>query len=296
MQTGGLSSSRGFTLVEMVMVIIITGILAVVLSRVLQGPLQAFTAVERRATLIDVLDTALQRMTREIRLALPYSVRADTPGGLQAVEFLRTLDGGRYRVKGANRLKFNQSSGTFDVFNDLVNSGLIDTGSGSSDCIDADADCLVVFNIGQPGDTATAASLGISANAYLGASGSYEGNIATISAAGTNSLSFDNSDLGWDFGLKSPLQRFHVVDTPVSFICSGSEINRYSDYSIEESQPSSPGGNQDLLIDQVSSCDFQYTNPTLTRFGVLSILIEITEPQSSESVSLMQQIQVTNIP
>ena len=105
---------RGFSLIELIIVIILTGILAGILFTIIRGPLQAYVQVERRATLVDIVETALQRMTREIRLALPYSVRANTPGGYVAVEFLRTIDGGRYRSQGANRLKFNQSSGTIE--------------------------------------------------------------------------------------------------------------------------------------------------------------------------------------
>ena len=289
----------GFTLIELVVVIIISSILAGLLFMIIRGPLQAYVQVERRVVLVDVLDTALQRMTREIRLALPYSVRADSPGGMQAVEFLRTLDGGRYRDQGANRLKFNQVSGTFEVFNSMVNFSQIDLATGPTpyqECIDSTADCLVVFNIGQPADSLTAASVGTSANAYLGASGMFEGNIAAITAASANSITYDNSNLAWDFGLESPNQRFQVVDTPVSYVCNGSSIYRYSDYPIQENQPSSPGGSQSLLIDGVSSCSFDFNAPTLTRFGILSIDIEITNPQSGESVSLLQQIHITNIP
>ena len=289
---------RGFSLIELVIVIILTGILAGVLFMILRGPLQAYVQIERRVALIDIVETALHRMTREIRLALPYSVRADAPGGFEAVEFIRTLDGGRYRNRGVNRLKFNQASGTFDVFNTLVNFASIDTAAAASsqDCIDSQADCLVVFNIGQPKTSATATAIGFSANAYLGASNAYEGNIAAVTAAAANSISFDNSDLTWSFGIQSPQQRFHIVDTPVSFVCNGSEIYRYSDYTIPESQQANPGGSSNLLIDQVTSCEFDFDKPTLTRFGLLTINIEVTDAQSGESVTLLQQIHITNVP
>ena len=290
---------KGFTLIELVIVIVLTGILAGVLFTIVRGPVQAFIQVQRRVTLVDIMETALQRMTREIRLALPYSVRADSPGGLQAVEFLRTLDGGRYRDVGPNRLKFNQSSGTFDVLNTLVNYANVVTASTatpSQECINSTADCLVVYNIGQPLSSATAAANGVSANAYLGSSNAYQGNIATISAAAANSLSFDNSDLSWNFGLQSPQQRFYIVDTPVSYICSGSNIYRYANYPITESQQSNPGGNVNLLIDHVTGCAIQYDKPTLTRFGLLTIRITVTDPDSGEKASLLQQIHVTNVP
>jgi MSHA biogenesis protein MshO len=292
------SLQRGFSLIELIIVIIITGILAGILFVIIRGPLQAYVQVERRAVLVDIVETALQRMTREIRLALPYSVRVDNPGGVEAVEFIRTLDGGRYRNRGANRLKFNQSSGSFDVLNTLVNFSSIDFAApaSSQDCINGLADCLVVYNIGQPTNSATATAIGFSANAYLGASNAYEGNIAAITAAGANSLTFDNSDLTWSFGRQSPMQRFQIADTPVSFVCNGSEIYRYSDYPLTESQQANPGGSSSLLIDQVTGCEFDYQEPTLSRFGLLTLRIVITDAASGESASLLQQIHTTNVP
>jgi MSHA biogenesis protein MshO len=291
-------SDGGFTLIELVIVIILTAILAGVIFMIIRGPLQAYVQMERRVALADTIETALQRMTREIRLALPYSVRVDSPGGFEAVEFVRTLDGGRYRARGANRLKFNQSSGTFEVFNLLVNSADIDLAppASSQDCVTGQADCLVVFNIGQPKTTAVATLLGLSANVYLGASNAYDGNIAAVTAAAVNSLSFDNSDLTWDFGLQSPQQRFNIVDSPISYVCNGNEIRRYSDYALTEVQQANPGGSGSLLIDQVSGCDIELEPPTLTRFGLLTIRIEVTDSQSGESASLLQQVHITNVP
>lgn len=286
----------GFTLIEFIIVIVLIGILAGVLTAVLSRPMLSYVTTERRAELVDRLDTALARMTREIRLALPYSLRVS---GTNAVEFLRTFDGGRYREQGANRLNFNVDSDSFEVFNDLANPGLINTGSTSTDCLNGAAYCLVVYNIGQPKTVATAISSGLSANAYLGASTDYDGNIATISAAAVNSLSFNNGDVGpppWNFGISSPNQRFHIVDTPVSFVCSGGEIRRYGGYPIQVNQPVPPGSGDNLLVDGVTACSFTYDPPTLTRFGLLTIRIEVTEPDSGESASLVQQIHVSNVP
>ncbi|HLA43123.1 MAG TPA: hypothetical protein VJZ27_06790, partial [Aggregatilineales bacterium] len=96
--------------------------------------------------------------------------------------------------------------------------------------------------------------------------------------------------------MQSPQQRFNIVDTPVSFICNGSEIYRYSDYALTEVQQANPGGSSSLLIDQVTGCDIEFDQPTLTRFGLLTIRIEVTHPQSGESASLLQQIHITNVP
>lgn len=284
----------GFTLIELVVVIILVGIIASTLYLILQGPMQSIGATEKRARLVDIAETALQRMTREMRLALPYSIRVS---GGNAVEFLRVLDGGRYRAKGAGRLKFNVNGDTFTSLSTLANAAQVDTGAGSTACISGTADCLVVYNIGQPLTVATATASGSSANAYLGSATAYDGNIATISAAAAGSVTFDNNDLaGWDLSFESPRQRFHIIDTPVSYICSGGEVHRHTDYAITPAQSTTPGGTDSLLVDQVSACSFTLQVPTLTRAGLLIISLTVSDPDSGESVTLLQQVHLENVP
>lgn len=276
----------GFTLIEMVVVIIIIGILALVIPTIIRGPMRAYVQIQQRADLVDIAATALQRMTREIRLALPNSVRINSGN---AVEFLRTLDGGRYRARPApgptgNVLNFTAQTGTFDFMGPLNNRARITAGaaSGQAACLNGTVDCLVVFNTGQPG-----------ANAYDG------DNIAAITAVGASSLSFNLTPAA-HFPYRSPRQRFYVVDTPVSFICDTStgRITRYSGYPISPGQPTvaspPPGGN--LLVDDVSACDFSYDPGTATRAGLVTLKITITEPSLGEKVSLLQQVHVPNQP
>lgn len=292
----------GFSLIELVIVIVLIGILAGMLFTVISGPMQAFVQIEQRARLVDIAATALQRMTREIRLALPYSIRVS---GGNAIEFLRTFGGGRYRRLGPGRLRFsnNNNSQTFSVLSPLDNPAVIqaNSGAGSSDCIASNAFCLVIFNIGQPLTTPVGTP---SLNAYLGTSAGFDGNIATISGTGVGTdplgfdeLSFDNSDIaGWNFAIASLQQRFHIVDTAVSFICSGLEINRYAGYAIAATQPVPPGVAPNLLIDRVTSCNFTLALPTIDRAGLLKMSITITDSNLGESVTLLQQVHLDNLP
>ncbi len=275
------NKSTGFTLIELVVVILILGILSFILVNILRGPMQAYLDVERRARLVDIAETALQRMTREIRLALPNSVRIS---GTTAIEFLRTRDGGRYRDKGTNRLKFNKQSDPFEFLGPLINfTGIVAGGASQAACLDAprSADCMVVYNTGQPG-----------ADAYAGE------NIAAITAKNLGpptTLSFNLSPVT-KFPIQSPSQRFQVVDTPVSFVCAGSSITRYSDYTIAAVQPVPPAGSANLLVDQVSSCSMTYDPGSATRAALVTISITLQDPNLGQSVTLLQQAHVPNQP
>lgn len=296
----------GFTLIEVIVVILIIGIMAGVLFTILRGPMQQYVQVQQRATLVDIAETALQRMTREIRLALPNSIRIRSSGSITSIEFLRTLDGGRYRDKphGAGTpvcggpaaqdvLSFTTDNDCFEVLGTLTN--LPDTAGGGTartDCIQGATDCLVIFNTGQTG-----------ANAYTG------DNIAGIGAASANSITFDVTPLT-KFPSKSTNQRFQIVDTPVSFLCntSSGEILRLDNYDVLAVQPIDPPPastdftatattrNSNLLVNQVSACSFTYSQGTSSRAAMVSLQITIEDTDLGQQVTLLQQAHVDNQP
>ena len=268
---------RGFTLIELVVVILVVGILSLVVAKALRDPVLAYIGVEKRTRLVDIAQTALQRMTREVRLALPNSIRISG----STLEFLRTIDGGRYRDQGANRLKFNKQSDTFEFLGPLNQCGSIVTGGASqSACLTAprSAYCMVVYNTGQSG-----------ADAYAG------DNIAAITGidCGASTMDFNLSPVA-NFPNKSPHQRFFVVDTPVSFICNTvtGEIRRYDGYTIG----GAVSGTGNLLVDQVTACSFAYDPGNDTRSGMVTISITITDTSLGQSVTLLQQAHVDNQP
>lgn len=289
------TTMTGFTLIELVMVIVLIGALASVASIFITGPVTGFLDSNRRAELVDIAETALQRMTREIHDALPNSVRVSNNGAQYGIEFLSTITGGRYRDLQAtggpsNRLNFNAASDDFDILGGIPDSGLIDFagGSGRAACMNNTVDCLVIYNTG------TSAT---DFNAYNG------DNIAAITQASSSLMKFDNSDIpGWRFPARSPNSRFFVVDTPVSFVCdSGTgELLMYQDYSIMAGQPLAAGDfgvAGAVLADKISDCGtstFLYNAGAGARYGL--VVIRITVSDAGESVSLLQQAHVLNAP
>ena len=266
----------------MILVILIIGILSGVIFTILIGPMRAYVDVEKRMRLVDVADTALQRMTREIRLALPNSIRI-TAG--PTIEFLRTLDGGRYRSKPAggagvgvcggpiaqDRLTFSATGDCFEVLGTLNNFASVVTGGS---CLSSTGDCLVIYNTGQTG-----------ANAYS------DENMAEITSVTANSVTFSGAP---PFPNQSPRQRFFIVDTPVSFVCNTStnQITRHDDYSIGGAVAA---GN--ILVNQVSACDFKYDAGSASRAGLVSLSITIQDSSlGGGSVTLLQQAHVDNQP
>ncbi len=293
-------TQAGFTLIELVVTITLTAIVALLASRNITAPIQGFIDLSRRAALVDEGDLALSRMAREIRLALPNSVRitdgASTPppmtlcvatgGSSCAVEVLRTLDGSRYRetvdsVGAGDTLDFTAATDTFDVLGNMPNIGSIAAGAGSlNDCQTGTADCLVIYNLGFAG-----------ADAYSG------DNIAGIVA--TAPMEFIRPAA---FPFPSPNQRFHVVDMPVTFTCNSASgnITRYEDYTIAAAQVLVPGGTSSLLAGNVSSCIFTYDQGAGSRNAVLTAEITVSRFNSSsgnnESIRMVEQIRVPNIP
>ena len=106
------ASHSGFSLLEMVVVIAITGIIGAMVAVFMARPVQSYTDSVQRAEYSDIADTALRRIIRDLRLALPNSVRvAEVPAGsgIFYLEFLLTSGGGRYRAE-KNRWRSGRSA------------------------------------------------------------------------------------------------------------------------------------------------------------------------------------------
>jgi MSHA biogenesis protein MshO len=99
-------NQRGTTLIELITVISILGVIASVASVFIRGPIDAYVDSTRRAALTDSADTAMRRIARDIRKALPNSTRIKNPVGLtvddphvdECLEFIPTKMAGRYRA------------------------------------------------------------------------------------------------------------------------------------------------------------------------------------------------------
>lgn len=278
---------------ELLIVTVLIGILAVLGGRLILAPIESFTDVARRAELVDIADNALQRMSRELRVALPNSIRITVSGDRTALEFLNTTTGGRYRARvesdgNGNPLDpvFNSGTDEFDVPGGVI--GPITPGpAGQSSCLDGDADCLVVYNTGFGAGHF---------NAYNG------DNIAAITAVTPTTITYNNG-ANWNFPFPIPpssQQRFYVVDRPVSFVCDSStdELRRYEDYGIQNTQPVTDaefGGPGNLLADNIAGCAFGYTGAG-TRHGLVTLRVQVQDAATSESVALLYQVHVVNVP
>src|SRR5205807_2658862 len=122
------SRERGVTLIEMVIVIAITAIIAGAVAVFISRPVEGYADAARRAEMTDIADTALRRITRDLRTALSNSIRITcVPSGCAAgsvyyLEYLQSSGGGRYRTEydnggGGNILDFTNPLGdsSFDV-------------------------------------------------------------------------------------------------------------------------------------------------------------------------------------
>jgi len=269
-----MTDARGFTLIELILVIVLVGILSAVATVFILPPFQAAADIERRAMLVDAADLAINRITREARNALPNSLRVNAAN---QVEFITTVTSGRYRRLpapggGSDIFVPAQSSDSFDVLGGLIDAGTVATRSAGTDCGTSAGHCLSVYNTGQSGFDAWSGE-----------------NIAAITTAGAGSISYDSG--GPAFATHSPQQRFHIIDVTVRYECDSGQLRRVAGYNLGVN-PAVGAGN--LVADNITNCVFTYNPGTSARRGLLTVRIDLAN--EGESVFLLGQAQVLNTP
>lgn len=259
---------RGFTLVEMIISIVITGIVVSMVAIFGRNQVNAYIDVGNRAELSDAADTALRRIARDLQSALPNSVRNASAGFL---EFVPIRDAGRYRAElsatgTGNVLDFTSSGDdSFDVLGPAVTV--------------LAGDQLVIFNLGQAGSDV------------------YEGTSRRAATAGAGLSTVNFTSTGTQFPLASPSNRFQIVGTPVTYECSGNQLLRRSGYGFQLAQPTNfaaLGGSVSVLAENVTNCIFSYTPAVLQRNGLAVLRLSLSK--NGETVELFHQVSVLNTP
>lgn len=214
------SRLAGFTLIEMVMVIIILGVIGAMVAVFMKKPVDAYFDAGRRATLTDVADTAVRRIGRDVRRALPNSLRL--PGADQCIEFIPTKTGGRYRAlpdidPGApappGELSFSAVDTSFNMLGDNDNPTL------PVDQRIVVGDVIAIYNLGIPGadaynldntDTVSAVPVTLPSRVVGADTLAIETQITTTGRV-------------TPYPLASPNNRFHVIpatEQVVSYVCT----------------------------------------------------------------------------
>lgn len=239
----------GFTLVELVMVIVLLGVVGVGMSSLISTSVQAYVDVARRDDLTQQGRYAVERMTRELRNALPGSVRISSSGGAnptQCLEFVPIVAASSYL--------------------DLP--------------VSAAANSFEAVAFGFSADAGTTYYAAVFTTAEIDVYGAAANNalriISTVSSAvgGKRTISFPNPG---QFPQASPQRRFYIVASPVSFCAQDNLLTRHADYaySMTQSLPPTNGVTLARYIrtqeNGVTYSVFNYTPGALQRSGTVQM-------------------------
>ena len=294
---------NGFTLVESIIVIVITGILAGIVMTFMVKPVQSYFDSVSRAELTDAADVALRRMTRDVRLALPNSLRVSTVAGVNYIEFIMTSGGGRYRDTGDG-----STGGDFLSFTDPLDTtfhvlGKVSNLATATDYI-AGNDYIAIYNLG-PGYKPVDVYCSMDPTNCPGGAPT-GGNVALVNSVtclGANTPCYvtlvSNPFAVQLPPLPSPSARFQVVPggtQAVTFACpvAAGSLMRYWNYGFSATQPNTFATGSSALLAGGASCTVEYTANATGRNGLLFVQLSLTS--GGETVTLFQQIHVDNAP
>lgn len=286
----------GFTLIELVITIAVGSVVVAFMAMFIVTPMTIYTSQTRRAMLVDAADSALRFIGRDLRAALPNSVRVGTSGSVTALELLATVDGARYQDSGplsnpALALDFTALDGAFATtvpFTQVPALSATGTLPWTSN-----AYYLAIYNVDVPG-----------ANAYETGSKviTTAGTTITISAGATTNQNLVTLSPPFQFAFGSPGQRVFLVSGPVSYLCDtvAATLTRYSGYTIASTQATSAaalnaaGASSALVASNVAGCAFVLSVGSAQRNALATLTLQIT--QSGESVQLLHEVNVVNAP
>lgn len=271
--------TKGFTLVELVTVIIILGIVSIGISGFIKSGVQIFNDVTERDQILAESRFVVERLNRELRTALPNSARVATLGATQCLEFVPIQWATYY-----TRLPILPSS---------------DTQANVVEIVDASGRFTL-----QSGDFAVVYPTSI-ADVYDTSNNKRQVIMACTDADDGNCGNGDpvnhlaNLTLSNGFGDVSPASRLYIVRHSVSYCVSGRNMFRYQTSITPNQQVFTSGGvlmaeHIDNRLTDSAQQPFRVLNATLNRNALIQVLLAFE--RNEEIVNFSHDIHVPNVP
>ncbi len=257
-----ISRQRGFTLTELVMVIVIVGILSIALTRFITATVGGYVDTASRQQLASAGYIASEKISRELRMALPNSIRLNATDS--CIEYIPILAGTHY------------VSIPLETAGDSISA----VGARVSAAVSGRA---VVY----PVSTSSVYS--------PSSSGAITAATATL-PVGTDEIAISLSS-NHQFDADSPARRIFIVDSPRAFCVVGGLMFQYRNYGFNNAVTLPPtGGQRAVLLDNISSSanTFDYTPASLVRNSVVNF--RYTLNKNDETWQTEQEVHIRNVP
>ena len=278
----------GFTLIEMVVAMVVM-VIIVAATIFFAYPVQQSVELTGRAELTDIADNSLQRIGREVRLALPNSVRSAGACGTSCIEFIPVRTAGRYRAEvsvpavGCNTT--TDATGSDELAFDVPETCFKSIGTVTNASTISNSDFVVLNNTGLSSQDAYVEP---GVNRVAISQADEQGGLRERINFGSFTFQRSLHD--------SPGKRFFVVTTPVTYACASGTLTRYSGYAYGAAYTS---GTAVTVATDVANCNFIYLQNVSPQIGLLTLqltLSRVLSPATTETVALYHSLHVSNVP
>lgn len=254
-------SAQGFTLIEVITVIVILSIVAVLGTKFVVDSTKSYQATQTRSRLVNTGRQAVERMSRQLRVALPNSVRiTNVAAGTACVEFMPISSGGNY----------------ISAVPDAVN------GAAATSAINV-APHTIDFGAAQY------VSIGAMGSAEI--YGVSPGSRATLTSRTAILLNLSAAKTWQRNSLK---RRFYLLDFPQAFCVVANQL-RFYDNQDATSASVNTGSAYSILADNLSAATpFALTAGSENKN--VDVLLNMTFTNNGESVVFNQSVMIRNVP
>jgi MSHA biogenesis protein MshO len=273
-------SQQGFTLIELIAVVVLLGVLGAATTQYLSQSVRIYVDSARRDSLQQMGRFAVERVAREVRNALPGSVRVETDvdinGRKTCLEYVPIEAASSYLGTVADFQRTSLQAVDFAYPDAAVNNRRV-----------------AIYTIDERDVYIYSRKAVVDLD-----------NVDAV-ASSQRTVNFKNfSGVGHRFRSESPTRRFYIVSQPVSFCVRNTQLYRHANYGWlnNQSTDTTDIGTGILLAESIQQADgadvvdvFAYTEGALQRAGIVHLDFRFMDSSASDEwVRFSQDVAVRN--